>query len=477
MTEKADIAVIGLGVMGQNLALNIESKGFKVVGYDHDAGKANAFAEHRAKGKRISIEPRLDRLAAQLKVPRKALLMVPAGKPVDELLESLALFLDKGDIVIDGGNSFFLDTQGRCQKAEETGLLFIGTGVSGGEEGALKGPSIMPGGSPAAWPEVKPILTAIAAKADDGAPCCEWIGVGGAGHFVKMVHNGIEYADMQLIGEAYFVMSRLLGMQEHEMADVFDAWSHDDLQSYLVEITRDILREIDSETGEPMIRKIKDTAGQKGTGKWTSQVSLDLGVAAPTIAESVFARCMSAAREERIQTSALYSWPTMPASDKVQALDDVRQALLASKICAYAQGFRLLREADREHGWGLNLASITAIWRAGCIIRARILEPIRQAFLDQPDLANLLQSAQFASTLHMAQEGWRRTVSACVLEGVPVPALASALSYFDGCRSARLPANLLQAQRDYFGAHTFERLDKPGSFHHVWARSRSKTES
>lgn len=468
MTSKADIAVIGLGVMGQNLALNIESKGFRVIGYDNESGKAETFLVQKAKGKSIDVAQSLKDIAERLAKPRKVFLMVPAGDPVDRVLGELTPLLESGDIVIDGGNSFFKDTERRAAQAEGAGLLYVGTGVSGGEEGALKGPSIMPGGSPDAWPTVKPILTAIAAKAEDGEPCCDWIGKGGAGHFVKMVHNGIEYADMQLICEAYFLMSQMLGMQESEIADVFDGWNQGDLQSYLVEITRDILKELDPNTGEPLVRLIKDTAGQKGTGKWTSQSALDLGVAAPTIAEAVFARCLSAARDERLAASKVFTNGALPSADKQELIADIGMALLASKICAYAQGFQLMWEANREYGWGLGFSSIAGLWRAGCIIRARILEPIRQAFLENPILENLVLAPQFVETLKAAQPGWRRVVSLSAIAGVPAPAFASALSYFDGYRSARLPANLLQAQRDYFGAHTFERLDCEGKFHHEW---------
>jgi len=466
---KSDIAVIGLGVMGQNLALNIESKGFEVVGYDNDYVKAKAYKESKAKGKNIAIADGLNEMVQMLKIPRKIFMMVPAGKPVDDLIDTLTPMLDKGDILIDGGNSYFKDTERRASNVEEKGLRYIGTGVSGGEEGALKGPSIMPGGSEQAWPEVKPILTAIAAKTDSKEPCCEWIGKGGAGHFVKMVHNGIEYADMQLICEAYFLMSQLLGMEEREIGDIFAEWNQGDLQSYLIEITRDILREIDPITGDPLVRHIKDTAGQKGTGKWTSQVSLDLGVAAPTIGEAVYARCLSAIRDERVKASSVLVEDARPRPEKTEFVKAIGEALYASKICAYAQGYQLLREASQEYGWDLNYGEIARLWRAGCIIRARFLDPIRQAYKDNPDLANLMLAPFFSKAIGKAVDGWRNVVAQSALAGVPAPAFSSALAYYDGYRSPLLPANLLQAQRDYFGAHTFERLDREGKFHHEWS--------
>lgn len=466
--EKSDIAVIGLGVMGQNLALNIESKGFSVVGYDNDLVKAETYKKTKAEGKIIQIASNLQEMVKGLKTHRKVFMMVPAGKPVDDLIHTLMPILGKNDILIDGGNSYFRDTERRTKQAEEAGLRYIGTGVSGGEEGALKGPSIMPGGSLSAWNEVKPILTAISAKTNSGESCCEWIGSGGAGHFVKMVHNGIEYADMQLICEAYFLMSQLLGMDEKEIGDVFAEWNEGDLQSYLIEITRDILRENDPETGDPLVRLIKDTAGQKGTGKWTSQVSLDLGVAAPTIGEAVYARCLSAIKAERVRASKVFIQYPTPQVNKAEMIGAIGQALYASKICAYAQGFQLMREADKEYGWNLDFTAIAKIWRAGCIIRARFLDPIRDAYQCNPELENLMLAPFFANAIAKTQTGWRQVVAQSALAGIPIPAFSSALAYFDGYRSPWLPANLLQAQRDYFGAHTFERLDREGKFHHEW---------
>jgi 6-phosphogluconate dehydrogenase len=467
--KKADIGVIGLAVMGENLILNMESKGFTVACFNRTVSKVDQFIAGRAKGKNIigthSIEEFCDRLAS----PRKAMLMIKAGKPVDDFIELLLPHLDEGDIIIDGGNSYFGDTIRRTHYLAEKGISFIGTGVSGGEEGALHGPSIMPGGNPAAWPPVKPIFQSIAAKVADGTPCCDWVGSDGAGHYVKMVHNGIEYGDMQMIAEAYFLMKHLLGMTPSEMHQVFKEWNEGELNSYLIEITRDILAFVDEETGKPMVDVILDTAGQKGTGKWTSQSALDMGTPAPTVAEAVFARFMSAIKEERVAASTVLEGP-MPtyAGDKVAFIEDIRQALYASKICSYAQGFQLLKMAAVEHDWDLDYGGIALMWREGCIIRAQFLERIKEAFDEQPDLANLLLAPYFKVAIDRSQGSWRQVVATAVLNGIPAPAFGSALAYYDGYRNERLPANILQAQRDYFGAHTYERVDKPrGEFFHT----------
>ncbi len=465
----ADVGIIGLAVMGENLILNMESKGFTVACYNRTVSKVDQFIEGRARGKNIIGTHSIEQFCKSLARPRKAMLMVKAGKPVDDFIELLLPHMDEGDIIIDGGNSFFGDTIRRTQYVEEKGLLYIGTGVSGGEEGALHGPSIMPGGSPQAWPHVKPIFQAIAAKVADGTPCCDWVGRDGAGHYVKMVHNGIEYGDMQMIAEAYFLMKHLLGMTPAEMHEVFRQWNEGELDSYLIEITRDILAQVDEETGKPMVDVILDTAGQKGTGKWTSQSALDMGTPAPTVAEAVFARFMSAIKEERVVASRILRGP-VPAfdGDKATFIEEIRQALYASKICSYAQGFQLMEMAAHEHGWELNYGGIALMWREGCIIRAQFLERIKEAFDREPDLANLLLAAYFREAIDRSQAAWRRVVSTAVLNGIPVPAFSSALAYYDGYRTERLPANLLQAQRDYFGAHTYERVDRPrGEFFHT----------
>ena len=466
--QQYSVGIIGLGVMGQNLALNIERNGFAVVGYDLDKNKSK---ESQAKfaGKNMHVAGSLKEFTDALQTPKKILIMVPAGKAVDSVIADLKPFLTEGDIVIDGGNTYFRDTERRTAELKTSGVFFVGTGVSGGEEGALWGPSIMPGGNSAAWPHVKPVLQAIAAKVDDGTPCCEWIGEGGAGHFVKMVHNGIEYGDMQMICEAYFLMEQMLGLSADEMHAIFEEWNEGELNSYLIEITSNIMAKKDADTGKPMIDIILDTAGQKGTGKWTSQVALDLGIPAPTIAEAVFARTVSAIKAERI--SAAQQLPKSSIrfnGDKHQFIEKIRQALYASKICSYAQGFHLLRAASVEYGWNLNFGSITLLWRAGCIIRAQFLDKIKQAFDEKSDLSNLLLAPYFKSAIEENQSAWREVVAAAVTFGIPVPAFSSALAYYDSYRSARLPANLLQAQRDYFGAHTYERVDKPrGQFFHT----------
>ncbi|MGI6538351.1 MAG: decarboxylating NADP(+)-dependent phosphogluconate dehydrogenase [Caldicoprobacterales bacterium] len=467
--KKADIGLIGLAVMGENLVLNMESKGFTVAVYNRTTQKVTDFIEGRAKGKNIIGTYSLEELVSKLEKPRKVMLMVKAGQPVDSFIEKLVPLLEEGDIIIDGGNSHFPDTIRRTKEIEEKGLYFIGTGVSGGEEGALKGPSIMPGGSREAWEYVAPILQKIAAKVDDGSPCCQWVGSDGAGHFVKMVHNGIEYGDMQLISEAYFIMKHTLGMSAKEMHDVFAGWNKGELNSYLIEITRDILSKVDKETGNPMVEMILDTAGQKGTGKWTSQAALDLGIATPTITEAVFARYISAIKDERVAASKVIKGPEAKfEGDKEAFLEAIRQALFASKICSYAQGFAMMKQASIEYGWNLNFGDIALMWRSGCIIRAQFLDTIKDAFDKDPELPNLLLAPYFREAVEKAQANWRLVVSTAVNMGIPVPAFSSALSYFDSYRRASLSANMIQAQRDYFGAHTYNRTDKEGTFHTEW---------
>ncbi len=462
------IGIVGLGVMGENLALNIERNGYSVAGFDTAAEKVQNFRARTAGKKAFAAASQTEFLAA-LESPRRILMMVPAGKAVDSVINDFKPHLVKGDVLIDGGNTFFADTDRRMKELEAMGILYVGTGVSGGEEGALWGPSIMPGGNPQAWPLVRPVLQAIAAKTDDGWPCCAWVGNGGAGHFVKMVHNGIEYGDMQMICEAYFLMERVLGMAPQEISTVFAEWNKGELNSYLIEITADILAKRDPETGKPMVHVILDTAEQKGTGKWTSQVALDLGIPAQTIADAVFARMLSALKKERMAASAIIHGPTPRfAGDRKDFLEAIRKALFCSKICSYAQGFQMLRAADREYAWSLDLGTIAMLWRAGCIIRAQFLGKITEAYQRKPDLANLLLDPYFAGTIASYQVSWRQAVCAAVENGIPVSAFMSALSYFDSYRSPVLPANLLQAQRDYFGAHTYRRVDKEGVFHTSW---------
>jgi len=475
---KMDIGLIGLAVMGENLVLNMESKGFGVAVFNRTLEKVDKFVEGRAKGKNIVGCHSIEELAANLKKPRKVMLMVKAGRPVDDFIELLIPHLDKGDIIIDGGNSHFPDTTRRTEYAESKGLLYIGTGVSGGEEGALLGPSMMPGGSPDAWPHVKEIFQSICAKTDDGEPCCDWVGENGAGHFVKMVHNGIEYGDMQMICETYQLMKYGLGMDNEEMHRVFAEWNEGELDSYLVEITRDILAYKDEEDNY-VIDLILDTAGQKGTGKWTAITALDQGQPLTSIGEAVFARCLSALKEERVQASKVIKGKVKPFDgDKKAFVDDLRQALYASKIVSYAQGYQLMRSAAAEYGWNLNYGGIALMWRGGCIIRSAFLGKIKEAFDKDPALVNLLLDPFFAKALQKAQPAWRRVVTTAVNLGIPVPAMSSALAYFDGYRSDRLPANLLQAQRDYFGAHTYERVDKPrGEFFHTNWTGRGGTTS
>lgn len=469
MKAKADIAVAGLAVMGENLILNMESKGFTVACFNRTVAKVDAFLAGRGRGKNLIGCRSLGEVAAYLKRPRKIMMMVRAGQAVDELINGLTPHLEPGDIIIDGGNSHFTDTMRRSAAAGEKGLLYVGAGVSGGEEGALSGPSIMPGGHAAAWPALKPIFQAIAAKAENGLPCCEWLGPDGSGHFVKMVHNGIEYSDMQLIGEAYHLMSQGLGMSAGEMHQVFREWNEGDLDSYLIEITADILTVVDPDTGRPLVELILDVAGQKGTGKWASQVGLDLGVGIPQIAEAVFARCLSAVKEERVAASGVLAGPTGAFSDDRDGfLRQLKDAVYASKICSYAQGFQMLRAASQAYGWELKLGDVALMWQGGCIIRARFLDRIKAAFDADPGLANLLLAPYFRQVAADAQGSWRKVVQTAMGLGIPTPALATGLIYYDTYRTARLPANLLQAQRDYFGAHTYERIDKPrGEFFHT----------
>jgi 6-phosphogluconate dehydrogenase len=465
-----DIGLIGLAVMGENLVLNMESKGFSVAVYNRTVSKVDDFVNGRGSGKKIQGCHDLKEFAGALSKPRKARIMVKAGEAVDATIEQLLAVFEGGDIIIDGGNSNYLDTMRRTSYVESKGLLYIGTGVSGGEEGALTGPSIMPGGSPAAWPLVKPILQAIAAKVESSAnaPCCDWVGENGAGHFVKMVHNGIEYGDMQLICETYDIMKNLLGLSCDEMGDVFAEWNEGELGSYLIEITRDILRYKD-EDGSPLVEKILDTAGQKGTGKWTGIAALEFGVPLTLIGEAVFARCLSAAKTERVRSSKVFSGPKPSfTGDKKAFINDVRKALYASKVVSYAQGYLLMREAAKEYKWNLNNGGIALMWRGGCIIRSVFLGKIKEAFDKNPDLENLLLDPFSTRIVEDAQGSWRRVTAAALQNGIPAPALTSALSYFDGYRNERLPANLLQAQRDYFGAHTYERIDKNrGAFFHT----------
>jgi 6-phosphogluconate dehydrogenase len=479
MTEKADIGLVGLAVMGENLVLNMESKGFTVAVWNRTVSKVDDFVSGRGAGKRIIGAHDLAGLVASLSRPRKVMIMVKAGSAVDDTISSLLPLLEKGDVIIDGGNSFYEDTVRRTAFVESKGLLYVGTGVSGGEEGALLGPSIMPGGSPAAWPLVKPIFQAIAAKVDGGVPCCEWLGKDGAGHFVKMVHNGIEYGDMQLIAEAYWFMKEVMGLSHDAMRDAFDTWNKGDLGSYLIEITRDIMGTKDGD-GSPLVERILDAAGQKGTGKWTGTAALEAGVPLTLIVEAVFARCLSAAKDERVAAAKVYGRKasrTDPARTKA-LLEDLGKALYASKLVSYAQGYLLLREASREKGWDLDFGGIALLWRGGCIIRSVFLGKIKEAFTRDPDLSNLLLDPYFAQKVREAEAGWRRIAVAALEAGVPVPAFSSALSYFDGWRSEKLPANLLQAQRDYFGAHTYERTDRPrGEFHHTNWTGRGGTTS
>ena len=468
--NQADIGLIGLAVMGENLVLNMASHGIHVAVYNRTTSRVDEFLSGRAQGQPISGVYSLSELISKLKKPRRVMLMVQAGSAVDSVIEELIPLLDNGDIIIDGGNSNYRDTIRRTNDLNKKNLLFIGTGVSGGEEGALKGPSIMPGGNSKAWPFVRDIFQSIAAKVETGDPCCEWVGDGGAGHYVKMIHNGIEYGDMQMICEAYHILRQIISMEPDEMANVFSNWNKSELDSYLIEITADILNKKDEESGKPMIDLILDTAGQKGTGKWTGIDALQLGAVATAITEAVYSRSLSALKEERVAASKILNGPQCQPfnGDRDRFVDDVKNALFASKICSYAQGFQLLSMAAAENGWSLNYGNIALMWRGGCIIRAQFLDRIKDAFEKDNQLPNLLVAPYFQQAIENAQNSWRNVITTAVTHGVPVPAFSSALAYFDGYRSAQLPANLLQAQRDYFGAHTYERSDKErGKFFHT----------
>jgi len=468
MKNKADIGLIGLAVMGENIVMNMESKGFTVAVFNRTVQKVDNFVKGRAAGKNIIATHSLEELVSSVERPRKIMMLVKAGAPVDSFIDNLIPLMDKGDIIIDGGNSHFTDTIQRCKKVEEAGLLYVGTGVSGGEEGALKGPSLMPGGSNKAWPEIKEIFQAVSAKVEDGTPCCDWVGENGAGHFVKMVHNGIEYGDMQLICEAYSLMKNLVGLSNEEIQKVFSEWNKTELDSYLIEITAEIMGHKE-EDGRFTIDRILDTAGQKGTGKWTGIAALDEGIPLTLIGEAVFARCLSAMKEERVEASTLFPKTTTDfKGDKKAFIEDIRKALYASKIISYAQGYSLMKTAATTYGWTLNYGAIALMWRGGCIIRSAFLGKIKEAFDNNPELKNLLLDPYFSSSMKTLTSSWRNVVAEAFKQGIPVPAFAAALSYFDGYTSSRLPANLLQAQRDYFGAHTYERTDdKRGKFFHT----------
>jgi 6-phosphogluconate dehydrogenase len=464
-----DIGLIGLAVMGQNLVLNMNDHGFKVAVFNRTVSKVDDFVANEAKGTQVVGAHSVEELTGLLKRPRRVMLMVKAGDSVDQTIEHVLPHLEAGDIIIDGGNSLFTDSNRRTKYLAEKGILFIGTGVSGGEEGARFGPSIMPGGNPAAWPHVKAILQSIAAKVEDGTPCCDWVGENGAGHYVKMVHNGIEYGDMQLICEAYDLLQRGLGLTADELHEIFVEWNKGELDSYLIEISSHIFAKKD-EDGKPLVDKILDTAGQKGTGKWTVFSSLDLGQPVTLIGESVFARCLSALKEERVEAAKILEGPRSKAAvgDRAAFIEDVRRALYCSKMISYAQGYILLRAAAKENGWNLNMGGIALMWRGGCIIRSRFLGKIKEAFDKNPGLENLLMDSFFSGVLNQYQASWRKALIHAVELGIPTPAFSTALAFFDGYRTARLPANLLQAQRDYFGAHTYERTDKPrGEFFHT----------
>ena len=470
MTDKScDIGLIGLAVMGQNLVLNMNDHGFKVAVFNRTVSKVDDFLANEANGTQVVGAHSIEEFVSLLKQPRRLMLMVKAGDTVDQMIDHVLPYLDAGDIVIDGGNSLFTDSNRRTKELAAKGILFIGTGVSGGEEGARFGPSIMPGGNPAAWPHVKDIFQSIAAKVEDGTPCCDWVGEAGAGHYVKMVHNGIEYGDMQLICEAYDLLQRGLDLSAEELHEVFADWNKGELDSYLIEISSQIFAKKD-EDGEPIVDKILDTAGQKGTGKWTVFSALDLGQPVTLIGESVFARCLSALKEERVEASSILEGPVAQVveSDRIAFIEDVRRALYCSKIISYAQGYMLLRAAAKENGWNLNMGGIALMWRGGCIIRSRFLGKIKEAFDKNPGIDNLLLDNFFFSALNQYQTSWRKALVHAIELGVPTPAFSTALAFFDGYRTARLPANLLQAQRDFFGAHTYERIDQPrGQFFHT----------
>lgn len=467
--EKLQIGVVGVGVMGKSLALNFESKGYSVALYDISKEKVDEIIEEN-RGKNLVGTHIVEEFVNSLESPRKILLMVNAGEITDKAIDSLVPHLDKGDILIDGGNTYFVDTIRRNKRLAEEGINFIGAGVSGGEEGALKGPSIMPGGQKDAYEKVKDMLENISAKVNN-EPCCSYIGPNGAGHYVKMVHNGIEYGDMQLICEAYFFLKQTLDLTAEEFHEIFAEWNKGELNSYLIEITADIFKKKDEETGKPLVDVILDTAGQKGTGKWTSQSALDLGISLPIITESVFARCISALKEERVNASKVLSGPkdkTVIGVEKAELIEAVRQALYMSKICSYAQGFTQLKAASEEYDWNLDFGSISMLWRGGCIIRAAFLQNIKEAYETNTDLPNLLLDPYFKEIVESYQGGLRQIISMAVQQGIPIPAFSAAISYYDSYRTAKLPANLLQAQRDYFGAHTYKRVDKEGTFHTKW---------
>jgi 6-phosphogluconate dehydrogenase len=464
-----DIGLIGLAVMGQNLVLNMNDHGFKVAVFNRTVSKVDDFLANEAKGTQVVGGRSIEEFIGLLKRPRRVMLMVKAGDTVDQMIDHILPHLEPGDIVIDGGNSLFTDSNRRTKSLAEKGILFIGTGVSGGEEGARRGPSIMPGGNPAAWPYVKPIFQAIAAKVEDGTPCCDWVGEDGAGHYVKMVHNGIEYGDMQLICEAYDLLKHGLSLTPDELHEVFAEWNKGELDSYLIEISSQIFAKKD-EDGAPLVDKILDTAGQKGTGKWTVISALDTGQPVTLIGESVFARCLSALKEERVEASKILEGPAAKTEvgDRVAFIEDVRRALYCSKIISYAQGYMLLRAAAKENGWNLNMGGIALMWRGGCIIRSIFLGKIKAAFDNNHALDNLLLDSFFSSAVNKYQASWRKALSHAIALGVPTPAFSTALAFFDGYRTARLPQNLLQAQRDFFGAHTYERIDQPrGQFFHT----------
>ena len=470
MEPQGDIALIGLAVMGRNLILNMNDHGFTVVAHNRTAERVDEFLKGEAKKTNIIGAHTIPEMVLKLKKPRRIMMLIKAGKPVDDFIDQLIPHLEAGDIIIDGGNSLYEDTIRRTQYVESHNLLYIGTGVSGGEEGARTGPSIMPGGSETAWPHVKEIFQAISAKVDGGSPCCNWVGNDGSGHYVKMVHNGIEYGDMQLICEAYNLMKNGLGMSADEMHSVFKTWNESELDSYLIEITRDILGYKDTD-GQPLVEKILDTAGQKGTGKWTVINSAELGMPTTLIAEAVFARCISALKEDRIKASAKIRGPKpVITRDKAKFIEDIRSALYASKIVSYAQGFMLMRAAAREYGWKLNYGNIALMWRGGCIIRSVFLGKIKDAYDKHPRLQNLLLDNFFKKAIRQSQKGWRNVIAIAAKRGIPVPAMSTALAFFDSYRTEQLPANLLQAQRDYFGAHTYERVDHPRGeyFHTNW---------
>jgi len=467
--SKQQYGLIGLAVMGQNLVLNIERNGYNVAVYNRTGSVTEAFMAGPAAGKNIKASYTLQDFVTSLEKPRKIQIMVKAGAAVDAVIDQLKPLLDPGDLIIDGGNSFFPDTERRAKALEAEGFQYLGLGVSGGEEGALWGPSMMPGGTESSYQLVEPILKAVSAKAKDGQPCVTFLGPGGAGHYVKMVHNGIEYGDMQLIAEAYNILHTALDLSAQEFHQIFHTWNQAELSSFLIEITANIFAKTDTETGEPLVDKILDKAGQKGTGKWTTQNALDLGATVPTITAAVDARIISALKSERVHAATILSGPPpVFEGDRHYLIESVRAALYASKICSYAQGMALLKAASDEYGYGLDAAAIPRIWRAGCIIRAELLDDITNAYVRNPDLANLLLDDQFREAVESRQAAWRYVVSTAINMGIPVPATSASLAYFDSYRSARLPANLLQAQRDYFGAHTFERVDQEGIFHADW---------